>query len=312
MSGPLTSTVRHDRRFYAANRAFGRFGMRIFAPVTMDGPHWHGHIEGNLSTTSDLVYQFDGEKIRVPAGQPVFFWAGIPHQLAAIEAADDRDGPVPELCNLYLPLDSFLIMPHIARLQVALLSGGIVAAPADLCNRQHVERWYRDYRSHDVERSEIVKMELNALFRRLSIQPFTFVRQPWENGDAEGDLASTHVRHVVAMIRFVLENLGENMTSADVTRSTGLHANYAQALFTRTMRLPLKKFIIRMRLLRARAMLLESNVAITTIATQCGFNSMTQFYRHFTMAYGTPPNRLRQSYRNSDTLSGINEQEWRA
>ena len=81
-----------------------------------------------------------------------------------------------------------------------------------------------------------------------------------------------------------------------MTKVTGLHANYALALFTRTMNIPLKQFIIRMRLLRARGMLLESDTAIATIAVESGFGSASQFYAHFSAAYGTTPQHLRDSY----------------
>jgi AraC family transcriptional regulator, melibiose operon regulatory protein len=36
-----------DRRFYARNRAFGRFGMHIFKPALMDRPHRHGPVKAN-------------------------------------------------------------------------------------------------------------------------------------------------------------------------------------------------------------------------------------------------------------------------
>jgi AraC-like DNA-binding protein len=288
-----TPTNASDRKFYAGNRAFGRFGMRIFEPVLMDKPHWHGHVEGNHSPNSTLVYSIDGGTVSVPPGRFVVFWAGIPHRLIRIET--DR-GEKADLCNIYLPLDSFLFMPHIPRLQVALLSGAMIAIADELCPRNTLERWYRDYRSNSVERAEVAKMEINALFRRLCADPFDFVRKPWDVETAAADLASAHVRHVVAMIRYVLENLAEPMTNRDVANVTGLHVNYALALFSRTMRLSLKKFIIRMRLLRARAMLMESNIAITSVATQTGFNSMTQFYHHFSNAYGATPNQVRQNY----------------
>jgi AraC-like DNA-binding protein len=93
----------------------------------------------------------------------------------------------------------------------------------------------------------------------------------------------------------VLENLSEPLKNEDVTKVTGLHPNYALSLFSRTMLLPLKQFIIRMRLLRARGMLLESDTAIATIAIESGFGSASQFFAHFSAAYGISPMQLRQS-----------------
>ena len=67
-------------------------------------------------------------------------------------------------------------------------------------------------------------------------------------------------------------------------------------LFTQVMQIPLKQFLIRMRLMRARALLVESSMAITSVADASGFTSISQFYHQFKMAYGTSPNEVRTQY----------------
>ncbi len=282
-----------DRRFYLRNKAFGRFGMRIFKPHLMDHPHWHGHVEANFVRHARMRYVVDGVSLTVEPDQLLLFWAGIPHQLVEIEATG---GGEPELCNIYLPLDIFLFMPHIPDLQVALLTGGMVMFPPLLCEYAQLQRWYGDYRAHNPERLEVFKMELNALLRRISLGPLPFLKKPWHEQARGPGLTSPHVRHVVAMVRHVLENIEEPLCNEDVTQVTGLHSNYALALFSKTMNLPLKQFIIRMRLLRARGLLLESDTAIATVAVESGFGSASQFYAHFRSAYGTSPQQLRDSY----------------
>jgi AraC family transcriptional regulator, melibiose operon regulatory protein len=281
-----------ERRFYSRTRAFGRFGMRIFKPKLMDRPHWHGHVELNLIRNARMIYRVDGKHITVEPDQLLLFWAGVPHQLVAIELLNDIE---PELFNIYLPLDIFLFMLHIPDLQVALLTGGMVQFPTELCNADQLHRWYRDYRTNDAERLDLVKMELNALLRRISLDPLPFLKSPWHDTPTKVGLPTPHVRHVVDMVRHVLENLHEPLKNEDVTRVTGLHTNYALSLFSRTMLLPLKQFIIRMRLLRARGMLLESDAAISSIALESGFGSASQFFAHFSAAYGMSPMKLRHS-----------------
>jgi AraC family transcriptional regulator, melibiose operon regulatory protein len=104
-----------------------------------------------------------------------------------------------------------------------------------------------------------------------------------------------HVRHVVNMVRHILENIEKPLTIEDVANVTGLHTNYALSLFSKTMLISPKQFIIRMRLVRARSMILESKIAISTIAVSCGFNSISQFYDHFSKAYATTPQSLRKN-----------------
>ena len=282
-----------ERQFYSRTRAFGRFGMRIFKPTLMETSHSHGHIEVNFIRNARMIYVVDGQRLVVEPDQLLLFWAGIPHQLVAIEKLSQAE---PELCNIYLPLDTFLFMPHIPDLQVALLTGGMVQFPQDLCTYAQLKRWYADYRSNDAEHLDVAKLELNALFRRISFSPLPFLKNPWRIQTEKSGIASPHVRHVVTMVRHVLENLEQPLKNEHVTKSTGLHTNYALSLFSRTMQLPLKQFIIRMRLLKARGLLLESDTAIATIAVESGFGSASQFYAHFNAAYGTSPQQLRLSY----------------
>ena len=282
-----------ERQFYSRTRAFGRFGMRIFKPTLMERPHWHGHVEANFIRHGRMIYVVDGQRIIVEPDRLLLFWAGVPHQLVEVERLSDQE---PELCNIYLPLDMFLFMPHIPGLQVALMTGGMVQISNELCHQEDLRRWYADYRANNPEHLDVAKLEMNALFRRISLGPLPFLKNPWRSKPEKSGLASPHVRHVVTMVRHVLENLEQPLQNDDVTKTTGLHTNYALSLFSRTMQLPLKQFIIRMRLLKARGMLLDSDTAIATIAVDSGFGSASQFYAHFQKAYGTSPQQLRLSY----------------
>lgn len=137
-------------------------------------------------------------------------------------------------------------------------------------------------------------MELNALFRRAVGTGLDFLRPPQHDIGADRNLSSAHVRRVIAMVRFVLKNLDKPILNAQVTQVTGLHENHALSLFSRTMHIRLKMFINRMRLMRARALLVESSIAVSDVAEQCGFTSLTQFYAQFRANYGMPPAPLRQ------------------
>jgi AraC-like DNA-binding protein len=271
--------------------------MRIFKPQIMDRPHWHGHVEVNFIRNARMHYIVDGERIIVEPQRAAVFWAGVPHQLVAVEHVGDLE---PELGNIYLPLDAFLFMSHVPGLQVALLTGAMISVPEELMDWRLMLRWYGDYRSGDPLRVDLVKWELNGIFWRLALGPMDILRQSWEragvNPTQANSLTSVHVRHVVAMVRYVLDNIEQPLRNIDVTQVTGLHTNYALALFSRVMQVPLKQFIIRMRLLRARGLLLESDMAIASVAMDSGFSSMSQFYAHFAVAYGTSPQQLRDRY----------------
>ncbi len=269
--------------------------MRVFEPGIMPDLHWHGHVEINLVSGASMVYDMDGERIVVPENRASIFWAGIPHQLTEVHKTGEE---TPQLTNLYLPLDAFLFMRHIGQFQVAILGGGFGLLDASLCGPDRMAQWYTDYRSHDFERVNVLKDELNAMLRRAQIAQTDWLRLPLQDAANERVIPTAHIRHVVEMVRFILDNLTEPITNADVARVTGLHQNYALSLFTHTMHVPMKRFIIRMRLHRARALLLESSMAISHVTLESGFASISQFYEHFRKAYGMTPHVMRSRYAN--------------
>ena len=62
------------------------------------------------------------------------------------------------------------------------------------------------------------------------------------------------------------------------------------------MQVPLHRFVLRVRLIRARTLLFESTLSIENVAFESGFNSLSQFYVHFRNAYGVTPRQLRAEH----------------
>lgn len=280
-----------ERGLYEASAAFGTFGIRQFSPTPMIAPHWHGHVEFNLVRDGTLTYDYDGREVRVEPGQLVSFWAGIPHHLTNV--TPDPGKSISQL-NLYIPVDRFLFMPHISKLQMALLGGAIAKIPSGIISEDKILQWKEDYQTNNREHREVMRMEINTCLRRALLDGITYL-QPGER-PIQASEAITSPQHVklVEMVRYILENLPETLTISSVAEVVDLHPNYASSLFTNTLKLPMKRFIIRMRLLRARARLIEANIPINVIADDSGFTSLSQFYDHFKIAYGISPLQMRK------------------
>jgi AraC-like DNA-binding protein len=283
---------RPDRRFYADTQAFGRFGLRWFDPQLMPVEHSHGHIELNWLTAGSMEYRFDGRLVTVPAERLVMFWAGIPHRTVQLDRGPAGDG---RQCNVYLPLDSFLHMPHLGRLTEAMMGGGVIMHLSDAIEQQTLKRWYQDYRSGTPERSDILKAEISTMLRRTALVGWDELLPPWIESEGMAPRAASPLRYVVAMVRYIMEHLSEPLSAEDVAKVVGLHPNYALNLFTEVMRVSVRKFVVRMRLIRARSLLFEGNLSIANVAFEAGFTSLSQFYEHFRTAYGTTPREMRLS-----------------
>jgi AraC-like DNA-binding protein len=282
---------RPDRKFYAKSQAFGRFGMRWFRPVVMDAPHSHGHIELNWLSEGGMDYVFDDRPVTIPNGRLVVFWAGIPHQTIGIDYGPDNNT---QQCNIYLPLDAFLYIQHVERLHEEMMGGAVLCLKPDAVGVETLNRWYTDYRSGDPERQDILRTEISTMLRRSTLIGWDTLMPAWIEPSATTPRQAPPVRYVVAMVRYILENIAEPLSVEDVAKVVGLHPNYALGLFTSVMHVPIRKFVTRMRLVRARALLFESNLSIANVAFHSGFNSLSQFYSHFNRAYGVTPLELRR------------------
>ena len=288
-------TPRPDRSFYSSGKAFGRFGIRSFPPQIMARPHSHGHIEFNWLTRGAMDYLFDGGPCTIGPDRLVAFWAGIPHQTIALREAQDA-----RQINIYLPMDAFLEMPQLGRLTETLMGGGVIQLTPECIGLETLERWHGDYRSGNALRTDIVRTEIGTMFRRAAITGWVVLLPPWvEEGAGTRTRTGSPVRYVVRMVRHIVENIADPLSAESIANVVGLHPNYATNLYTKVMRIPVQKFVIRMRLIRARSLLFDGSLSIANVAFQSGFVSQTQFYEHFRKAYGMTPSQMRK-----DTIEG--------
>jgi len=284
---------RPDRRFYAQSSAFGRFGIRWFDPVVMPREHYHGHIELNWLTAGNMSYVIDGHDVLAPDNRLVMFWAGIPHQTVAVDRGPDNDS---RQCNVYLPLDSFLHMPNLGKLTDTMMGGGVIALDPGTIGSDTLHRWYEDYRRGDAERGDILRAEIALMLRRAAVTGWDVLLAPWIEAVTPTTKAATPLRYVVAMIKHILEHLSDPLRAEDIAKVVGLHPNYALNLFTSVMNVSLHKFVVRMRLIRARSLLFEGELSIENVAFSSGFTALSQFYEQFRNAYGMTPREMRANY----------------
>ena len=100
--------------------------------------------------------------------------------------------------------------------------------------------------------------------------------------------------HVERMAQFIGENAMEDISVEDVANAASLHPNYAMALFKRSLGLTINQSITRHRLDTAQSLLIATDMAVTEIAFNCGFGSLSRFYDAFNQRFRTSPRAFRQ------------------
>ncbi|MGK0188694.1 MAG: AraC-like DNA-binding protein [Verrucomicrobiales bacterium] len=93
--------------------------------------------------------------------------------------------------------------------------------------------------------------------------------------------------------RFILENFTENLTLSQVASQSGVSRFYLCKCFKKATGTTLTEFIGRLRIEKAKQLLLNSLQSVSEIALDVGFNSLSQFNRMFVRYVGECPTKFR-------------------
>lgn len=112
--------------------------------------------------------------------------------------------------------------------------------------------------------------------------------------DDAGELREGDAVRILAARRMIDENWREKLTLDGIARACGLN----RAKLTRGFRLmfncSVADALAENRLTRARHMLRETDMAVSSIGYACGYGNNASFTRAFSRRFGLPPSQLRQ------------------
>ena len=98
-------------------------------------------------------------------------------------------------------------------------------------------------------------------------------------------------------LRRVLEHMSKHLTAGISNRELATLCCMSEAHFSREFHLalgmPPHRYLMKLRLERARTMLLAGNHTVADIADACGFHDISHFSRIFSRHFGTSPARFR-------------------
>ena len=107
------------------------------------------------------------------------------------------------------------------------------------------------------------------------------------------DTITSHRRAVERVITSARERLCEPISLHDMSRVAYLSEFHFNRVFHQITGLPPAKFISAMRLNEAKRLLLNSNLSITDMCFEVGYNSLSTFTRRFTQRVGLGPREFR-------------------
>lgn len=272
------------------------FFVEHHIPDVMAQTHMHGHIEINYLTTGSMIYQLPTGNVHIPAKRLVLFWGQVPHRVIKVNDPDS-------IHIAYLPLSQVVTWPLPDQLMQHLFDGTFVSSDnINNLDSPMMTRWLDDFRTGDPHRASLAIAEIQLRLRRMAIDGW-HVLELCDDSHMGTALANRKfkrkaaARKVQMMVAFMAQNYTQTLHVADIATVAGISKGYAMAIFTAFMRRSLTQYVNELRLNHARALLMDTNDKIVSIALDSGFGSLSQFYSLFHKQFGVAPSAYRDSTR---------------
>lgn len=98
------------------------------------------------------------------------------------------------------------------------------------------------------------------------------------------------------ILNYIHDNIGGKITVAVLAQNSRVSQPHLFKLFQTHLHITPHQYILSQQLLRARTMLAGTPLPIKVIASECGFNNLEVFYRHFRRESYMPPGAYRRKY----------------
>lgn len=114
--------------------------------------------------------------------------------------------------------------------------------------------------------------------------------------EADGDSEFSEVSEpiIARAIMYIHAHQNEPVTLNDAAASVHLSAGYFSELFSKTTGQTFKSYVTDLRIRNACRMLANSDMSVTDICYECGFESFSNFMRTFKRRIGTSPLKFRK------------------
>jgi len=163
------------------------------------------------------------------------------------------------------------------RIAEGVQAKGVLGDRSDLELFEDLERSSREARS---------MQELFAAYRRAVSEMSRLAEQP---------VATRRDRSLQRALKFIQDHYAQRLSLTQVARAAGFAPNYFSQLFKRKERLTFEHYLLRLRVERAKHLLLAStDLGMRRIAELSGFSSPSYFATAFKRATGTTPLGFRQ------------------
>lgn len=237
--------------------------------------------------SGSALLRLGGRDYRLGAGDSYFLDAMIPHYHAV------GDSSRAENLSVQLPSDALLDLP--TRRDPIRMMEPFIALRLGI---SPVLRGNRDVQNHLVRALEYYKLpdEMGDIPAWCEVlHAVVRIRECVLEQQTPGDAAGTRKinRLLTQAITFIHRRFSTSFSTEDVARDCSVSVSHLSHLFQDVMHASILQYRDQLRVAHAAHLMAVSDEKLTSIAYDCGFNSLSHFYRIFKKNTGKTPRRYR-------------------
>lgn len=133
--------------------------------------------------------------------------------------------------------------------------------------------------------------------QRAYISEFLFLTlsDAYRHNASAKQIAQAGSRYIRQTCDYLQQSYAEEISTKQLAERFSLNKNYFIRLFKREMNVTPAQYVLELRLLRARHMLIQTDCSVEEIALACGFHTTSYFIKRFKLRFGSTPLRYRLS-----------------
>ncbi|MDW7691899.1 helix-turn-helix domain-containing protein [Flammeovirgaceae bacterium SG7u.111] len=244
----------------------------------------HNEIEINYFTEGSLTYLFQDAKIEIPPKSFTVFWGLIPHQIV------DYTNTTPYyVCTI--PLTIFLEWKLPATFVDKVFKGRILIEDKgdhSFYDEYMLKNWTKDFSIN--KDNKLILLEIHARLLRMSDRILSLPE------DGNSKIYSSEINKVEQIALFIAQNYQQPIKTIDISKTVGLHPDYANVVFKKTFGTTINDYIIQERISHAKRKLITSDDSITNILYDSGFNSISRFNAAFRKVNKCTPREFKKRF----------------
>lgn len=250
-------------------------------------PHLHREIELSLVLSGSLIVTTQRETASFPEGSVILLNTNQVHEY---KAADDSSRMLciqvsPQFCRdsfpslLNMRFSDFRLREHLPPCEYKHFRALMIEFACSYC---------RGFAGYELECMALLYLILNRLIKRIPNKVLP---------DDEINRSQEREKRLGRILNYIDANYMNKIQLSDIANSEHISTYYLSHFFTEHFNQSFQKYLLQIRVQRARVLLTSTDKRLIDICLECGFSDYRYLNRAFKEQFGCAPNEYRGRHR---------------